>query len=604
MRAQSCFAPQAARKSAAGALLLAGSALVLVPLSPAQAQDVAPPTRDELAPPQLRDETRPATTLTIDGSMERTPCALDNPEYANINVNLIGVRFVGAEKAPDVTLVPTYQDYLGRELPLSVLCDIRSAANARLQAAGYLATVEIPAQRLSGGEAELRIVFGRLTALRVRGEAGPSEALVTSYLEPLTADEVFNTNRAERALLLTDDLPGLDVRLTLRPAAGGQPGDLVGEVAVLRRRGAIDFNVQNFGSRALGRIGGLLRGEIYDITGLGDRTSLSLFSTADFDEQQTVQLGHDFGIGGDGLRLGGQVTYSWTNPDLGLAGFDVKSETLFATLNASYPLRRSRSATHLATLGLDYVDQDVEINQVRLTRDRVRMAFLRLDSAVIDPASIGGAGGYTIYEPRLRAHGAIQLRQGLDVLGAAPDCRPAPLACILAGQSPARIEADPTPTVLRIEGQADFRPAPLFKLSMGVDGQFTRDPLPAFEEFAAGNYSIGRGYDPGSVLGDSGIGLSLEAAYGSLVPRSPTAFAWQPYVFTDMARAWNRDPSRRPFNPDRLWSAGGGLRFAWGSRLVADVTLAVPLTRPDLAQTRGDARLMFSLTTRLFPWSF
>lgn len=585
-------------------MLATVSAFSLTPLSTVRAQDVAPPTRDELAPPQLRDETRATTTLTIDGSMERTPCALDNPEYAAIRTTLTAVRFVGAEKAPDVALTPAYSEYLGRELPLSVLCDIRSAANARLQAAGYLATVEIPAQRLSGGEAEFRIVFGRLTALRVRGEAGPSEALVTSYLEPLTADEVFNTNRAERALLLADDLPGLDVRLTLRPAASGQPGDLVGEVAVLRRRGAIDFNVQNYGSKALGRIGGLLRGEVYDLTGMGDRTSLSLFSTADFDEQQTVQFGHDFAVGGSGLRIGGQATYSWTNPDLGLAGFDVTSETLFATLNVSYPLRRSRTATHVASLGLDYVDQDVEINDVRLTRDRVRMAFARLDSAFVDAASIGGAGGYTIYEPRLRAHGAIELRQGIVVFDAAPDCRPSPLGCILAGQSPARIEADPTPLLVRFDGQADFRPTPLFKMSLGVDGQFTGDPLPAFEEFAAGNYSIGRGYDPGSVLGDSGLGLSLEAAYGSLVPENSATFGWQPYVFTDVAWAWNRDPSRRPFNPDRLWSAGGGLRLSWGSRLVADVTLAVPLDRPDVAQGRGDARLMFSLTTRLFPWSF
>ena len=47
------------------------------------------------------------------------------------------------------------------------MADLQAASI--LQQAGYLATVEIPEQRLSNGEDELRIVFGRLTALRVRG---------------------------------------------------------------------------------------------------------------------------------------------------------------------------------------------------------------------------------------------------------------------------------------------------------------------------------------------------------------------------------------------------------------------------------------------------
>lgn len=583
------------------AALSAGAAALCFPAM-ALAQDV--PSRGELTPPQAREALRPPTTLTIDGAMERSPCALDAPDLAAIKVTLSSVRFAGAEKAPDVALAATYQDYVGRELPISVLCDVRAAANQRLQQAGYLATVEIPAQRLSNGEAEMRIVFGRISALRVRGDAGPSEQLVASYLEPLTQDEVFNSRRAERYLLLADDLPGVDVRLTLRPAAGGNPGDLVGDIAVVRRRGSLDLNIQNFGAKSLGRFGGLLRGELYDLTGLGDRTSLALFSTADFEEQQTVQLGHGFAIGGNGMRAFGQLTYSWTDPDLGLAGLDVESETLFASLGLSYPLQRSRSASHVLVGGFDLVDQDLEVNDLRLTRDRVRTVFLRLESSYADAGSIAGANGYTPFAPKLAMHGALELRQGIDVFDANPDCRANPLACITAGVAPNRIEADPTPLLARFDGQADYRPIPDLRFSLGMSAQFTRDPLPAFEEFSAGNYSIGRGYDPGSILGDSGYALSLEVGYGSLAPSGPQALAWEGYLFTDMAWAWNEDPSRSPLNPDRLWSAGAGLRFAYGSAMQADVAVAVPLEKPDFAATRGDVRLLVSLTTRLLPWRF
>ncbi|MBO6767625.1 MAG: ShlB/FhaC/HecB family hemolysin secretion/activation protein [Erythrobacter sp.] len=583
------------------AILLAGGAAVAVP-SVAYAQAV--PSRTELTPPQAREPVRPPTTLTIDGGMERSPCALDAPDLADIKVTLNSVRFVGAEKAPDVALDGAYRSYLGRELPISVLCDVRAAANQRLQRAGYLATVEIPAQRLSNGDAEMRIVFGRVTALRVRGDAGPSERLVAAYLEPITQDAVFNTRRAERYLLLADDLPGVDVRLSLRPAADGAPGDLVGDIAVIRRRGTLDFNVQNYGAKSLGRFGGLLRGEVYDITGLGDRTSVALFSTADFEEQQTVQLGHDFAIGGEGLRMFGQFTYSWTDPDLDLPGLDVESETLFATLGLAYPLQRSRSASHVLSGGFDFVDQDLTVNDLRLTRDRVRTVFLRLDSSYVDADSISGTNGYTAFEPRLGAFGAVEVRQGIDVFDASPDCRPNPGGCIAAGIAPNRIEADPTPLMVRVEGQADYRPLPALRFSLGMSAQFTGDPLPAFEEFAGGTYSIGRGYDPGSILGDNGYALSFEIGYGSLAPAGPRAVAWEGYLFTDMAWVWNEDPSRAPLNPDRLWSAGAGVRFAYGSAMQADVTLAVPLEKPDFAADRGDVRLLFSLTTRLLPWRF
>ena len=88
------------------------------------------------------------------------------------------------------------------------------------------------------------------------------------------------------------------------------------------------------------------------------------------------------------------------------------------------------------------------------------------------------------------------------------------------------------------------------------------------------------------------------------MPDGPQETAFQPYLFTDIAWAWNEDPSRKPANPDRLWSAGGGVRAVLGSSIQADAFVAVPLERPDLSPDRGDVRFMFSLTAKLFPWSY
>ena len=586
------------------------SALALglaIPATPAAAQavpQITPPNRTDLIPPELRrEEQRPQ--LTIDGDFERPPCALDRPEFADIRFTVGGAQFNGLDRVPGLSLDEAVADYRGRDVPVSVLCDIRAEANAILRRQGYLATVEIPEQSLADGVPDFNVVFGRLTSVRVRGDAGPSEKLVAAYLEKLTQAEVFNANQAERYLLLADDIPGLDVRLSLRPAAGGAPGDLIGEIAVLRSRGTLDLNVQNLGSRAIGRFGGVLRGEVYDLTGLGDRTSVAVFSTLDFTEQQTVQLGHDFRVGSEGLRIGGQLTWSTVNPSVGLAGFDVESETWFASINASYPLLRSRKHSLFADVGFDYVDQDVDLNNFGLTRDRVRMVYARLAGDLTDQQSVLRAGGYTPFEPKFRLRYAAEVRQGLDVFSASPDCRPNLLGCLVGGfVPPSRIEADPTPLLARMATGIEYRPQPLLAFSLDTQAQFTNDPLPAFEELAAGSFSIGRGFDPGAVLGDSGVLSAFEIRFGSQVPEKIEGFAFQPYLFNDLAFVWNEDPSRRPGNPDKLWSAGGGLRITWGKGLQGDFTLAVPIDRPDLAVTGGDVRFQFSLTARLFPWRY
>lgn len=580
----------------------AGSALAQQ--APSLAPAITPPNRTDLSPPEpRRKETK--VTIAIDGDLERVPCALDRLEFANIRFSVKGAAFEGLARVPGLSLDSAYASYVGRELPVSVLCDIRSEANAILRRAGYLATVEIPDQSLADGIPDFNVIFGRLTSVRVRGDPGPSEEVVGSYLKKLKAMSVFNSREAERYLLLADDLPGMDVRLSLRPAAGGAPGDLVGEIAVIRRRGSLDLNIQNLGSRAIGRFGGVLRGEIYDLTGLGDRTSISLFRTLDFTEQQTVQVGHDFRVGSEGLRVGGQLTWSTVNPSVGLAGFNVESETWFASLFASYPLVRSRRSSLVAAAGLDYVDQDVALNGFGLTRDRVRMVSVRLTGDMTDETSIQRIGNYSPYEPRFRLNYGLELRQGLGLISASSDCRQNPLACLLGGAvPPSRVEADPTPLLARLSAGLEYRPDPLVTFALDSHAQFSGDPLPAFEELAGGSFSTGRGYDPGALLGDSGVLSSFEIRYGSLAPRDVNGWALQPYVFSDVAFVWNEDPSRKPGNPDRLWSTGGGVRLKWSRGLQSDFVIAVPLERPELAPAKGDVRFLLSLTARLLPWRF
>ena len=567
----------------------------------AQSIPVAPPTREEVERVPVRPVPDRRARLEVESDLPAAPCTLDDPRYAEIRVRLDRVEYEGLRQIPPGLLADAHAGLLGTDQPVSVLCRIRDRATALLNRAGYLAAVEIPEQSLGDGEAQLRIVLGRIVAVRVRGEAGPSRRQLAAYLRRLTQDDVFNRDAAERHLLLAGDMPGYDVRLSLR-SAGTAPGELIGEVAVLRTSAAIVANVQNYGSDALGPVGGLVSAEYYGLTGLGDRTTLTAFTTADFHEQQTLQVGHDFLIGSDGLALSAQLTGSRGNPDVGLANVDVDSTTLIATLQLSYPFIRTRRETVRGAIGFDLVDQDVRINDLDLTRDRLRVLFGRLSVDAVDAGSLAYRDGYSPAEPRLAGRAFVEFRQGVDMFGASPDCRAAPLACLGAGRvPPSRILADPTGSVLRFAGSVEYRPHPQVVLVAEARAQRSDSGLLPFEEFSAGNFTIGRGYDPGTLLGDSGIGTSLELRFGRLAPATREEFTFQPYAFFETARVWNEDPTA---GDRRLSALGGGVRAVWGDRLQADITLAVPLERAGLQADRGDVRLLFTLTTKLLPWSF
>lgn len=591
------------RRRPTGRFFLLALPLALMPATPASAQEAPPaggaaPTREELEGQTARPPAPPPSQLQVEGGIERAPCALARPEYADIRFTPTEVLFEDLKGLSPADLRPAWEPFVGSEQPIAVVCEIRDRAATILRDAGYIASVEVPEQKIADGRVRFQVLMAKLVGIRVRGDAGRAERQIASYLEPLTGQEVFNRFTAERALLLASEIPGYSVRLALR-SAGGARGEVIGEVTVLHTPFLADFNVQNYGSRELGRWGAMLRGQAFGLTGLGDRTTLSFYSTADFDEQQTLQLGHDFRLGNDGLAVAGQFTYSWTHPDIGESAFDIRARTMFAGLEADYPFLRTQSETLRGAAGFEIIDQDVEINDLAFTRDHLRVVFARLTADVVDPRF--GQRRTRFDQPRWRVGGFVEARQGVDILGASERCGPGFGAC--GALPPSEPGADPTATVFRTAVTGEFRPVPLLTLAGNVRGQYANAPLLGFEQFSAGNYTVGRGYDPGSLRGDRGAGFQAELRYGSLVPRTRKSIAVEPFVFVDQAVAW-REVAGGSDARSELTSVGGGVRASIGDQFRLDLTLAAPLDRLPGETDKRDPRLLLSFTSRLWPWSF
>ena len=579
---------------------LLASAALLAPSAAAHAQaatQILPPTREEVTRPAPPPPVPRGPKLEVEGGVERAPCALDGPEYRSIHFVLRGAAFDGLEGMTPEQLASAYQPYVGHDVPISVVCDIRDRAATMLRNAGYVAAVQVPEQKIADGTVRFRVLMAHLTQVRVRGDATGAERIIAGYLNKLTRERVFNRYEAERYLLLASDLPGYTVRLTLRPA-GTVPGEVVGDVTVQRTPAYVDLNIEDGGSHELGPWGALARAELFGLTGLGDRTLLSVFTTPDLKEQQTVQLGHDFRAGPEGLGIGDTFTYAWARPSIPKS--TVLARTLLNTFDVSYPLVRRQAATIRASAGMDYVNQDVKLDGIRLTRDRLRVGYLRLgmDLSPVDTS------GLIASEPLWRLSSLLELRQGFHILGATNDCGPLGASCLGPGEvPPSRIEGRSDATVIRYTLYGELRPMPKLTFALGTRMQMAWKPLLSFEEFSAGNFTVGRGYDPGTLLGDRGFGSQAEIRFGRRTPTAVGKPAVEGYAFWDHAWIHNLDKLFIVAGSDHLDSVGGGARVNF-DRFVLDAAMAFPLTRVGIEDKRPSPRFLISLTTRLWPWSF
>jgi|SoimicmetaTmtLPB_FD_contig_111_47575_length_2834_multi_2_in_0_out_0_2 hemolysin activation/secretion protein len=564
--------------------------------SPVAAQAVAP-TREELTRPQLAPP--PAkSTLNVIGGVERSPCPLANPEFNDVRVTISNVDFHNLKGATPDEMRQTWAEYAGTEQPVSIICEIRDRAATYLRNKGYLAAVQVPTQRIENGQVRLELLYARVTTIRARGQTGGAEAKLAGYLSKLTQDEIFDRNRAERYLLLARDLPGYNVQLVLKPA-GTAPGEMIGEVNVIRRAYAVDAMVSNLAAKETGRWGGQLRAQAFGLTGLGDETTVSIYSTSDFKEQQILQASHSFRPGNEGLTISGQFTYAWSQPALEDVEDNLKSKTLFASLGAAYPLIRTQEKNLTLGAGFDFVNQKTDL-LIPIARDRLRVLWARADFDAVDLRS---------RRPKWRVSGTLELRHGIDVFDASETC---PQSGCSDGSTPqARIDADPTAMVVRFNGTAELGLFNSLAVAVSPRAQYAFDKLLSFEQFTLGNYTVGRGYEPSIITGDSGVGVAVELRGPRLSPFQRMPLSIQPYAFGDAAWAWTRgslledQPGAHWHDPRHLKSVGAGVRGEFGDRAAIDMSLAVPIDEAGLLNERRKPgpRFLLTLTTRLLPWS-
>jgi hemolysin activation/secretion protein len=137
-----------------------------------------------------------------------------------------------------------------------------------------------------------------------------------------------------------------------------------------------------------------------------------------------------------------------------------------------------------------------------------------------------------------------------------------------------------------------------FAASITLAGQKSASALLSGEEFAVGGARFGRGYDPSEITGSNGAAGVVELQYNDLVPGLGPELTYQLYGFGDFGVVWTDDFIAGGVRKDSLASAGGGVRFGWGGKYLAEVEVAKPLTRGVASEGNSNdlVRVFFRLT--------
>ena len=560
------------------AIFRTGIALVMASTTaaPALAQ-VAPsgaaPTRDELLEQIAPGRAPRPETGDLEAFEEpaEPPPAL--PESSALSFVLQGLRIENATVYAEDELRPVYEPYLGTEVSLGELREIANRIEALYRDDGYVATrVIIPPQAIADGVPVLEVFEGRIILYEINGDIGPVKEQIARLLDNLLTGEPARWSELERYLLLARDLPGISLTGTLRSAGDTAPGGVILVVDTARKPVDGFLSLQNRNAEATGTFALSGGGALNAQTRLAERIGGAALLALEVPEEVSGYLIYEQSLGNEGLRGRISGIHSYSEPKDLLEDLGLTTQTTLLNAELEYPVVRSRRFSLWTRGGIDYEDQHTTFGEddALLFDDQLTVAHAGARGVWLPPL-----GGITQFD--------VELRQGLDEFGARASSKP---------------DASVDFTLLR--GTLSHRQPvpPFFEIFAELRGQRSNEPLPNLEEMPLGELTVGRGYEPGSLVGDSGFAGTLELRYFP-----PGLEAWwlnslQVFGFVDYGRVEDiGNPTLSPEGYEELASAGFGVRFQLLDTFYGDFYYAQPMTRAlSTAERRPNGGVKFTLT--------
>lgn len=479
-------------------------------------------------------------------------------------------RVIGSTLVPSSEIQETLKPWLDREITFADLEDAMQALADLYQKHGWYARPQLPEQDLVDGVLTIQIIESRLGEVKIDDSAGAriSSSFVTkSMTSRQRLGEPLNLNDMERAILVLNDTPGIQVSTAM--AAGDQLGttDLIAKVEP-RRWWGLSASADNFGSRSTGYGRLALNGNADNPFGIGDQITANYIGSLG---TQFGRLGYSIPVGYDGLRLGlnySALRYktigSYADPVLQYGTARI------AQLAATYPVIRSAGRNINASLTLDrklYFNASKNVSgeplaninspnaqpgvEVPISNKNITVAALTFNGDQFD--SLGGGGA--VYWNASANLGNLNLESSPPIYIYADSL----------GPNAAGRYSKFTASLSRLQ-----RLTQNTTLWLSWQGQLSSKNLDSSEDFSLGGPQGVRAYPNYEAQGDQGMLGTIELRYG-FAPN------WQASAFFDAGRIQvNRNGWTNSFSPNlyNLYGAGVGVTYTMPGRLSARAMVA------------------------------
>jgi hemolysin activation/secretion protein len=278
--------------------------------------------------------------------------------------------------------------YQGRQYELEQLRQIADIVADAYREAGWLVRVSLPKQEVKDGVVKLHIVEAAFGKTIVQGsQTRVDPAMLKAMVEAAqTTGQPVQTQSIDRALLLLDGLPGLNVAGNL--VEGQEPGQTDLLLGVADRAGVTgDISLANTGARSTGANHALANLNINSPLYLGDQLQIMALKSQGSDFERlawTVPVGYDgLRVGVHGTRLAYKLVGDFAN----LNGYGT---ALGQGLDLSYPWLRSQASNVNLSVSYDNKRFDNNANGVSASHYGINVLNLGVNASESDDWQGGG----------------------------------------------------------------------------------------------------------------------------------------------------------------------------------------------------------------------
>jgi hemolysin activation/secretion protein len=515
---------------------------------------------------QVPDETPAAAPPAAPATTP--PDAVATEPAESVPKSLEVARFVIDDAYPDVAAAARRIFAPLRNRPLTI-AEIRAAA-ARLQRAyiehGHLFTrVDVPSLDVPrGGELRIQVVHGFIESIDAEGVPETVRPLVLRYVAPLVGRRSVTTASYQRAVLLANGLPSVNLRASFRP--GTADGATILVLKGSYRAFATSLGVDNYLPSILGRTSATLSTAYNPASRSVEQVFLTASAGVDVDPllsdspHRYFETGFRSALGTSGAEFELRYLWAMTNPPLGVdandtgnAFIDTAAAFRRVSLRLSYALLKNVATSVNLSAGYDATAEFQLENPVTNSLYADHLRVLRFGVAASHDFSTGTEAGLE-----------IELSQGIDAFGSRSPSQATPSVPLS--------QPGASDVFTKWELNASLRQAlgAGFSFDWRAHGQYVgARPLLLAEKFTLGGPADLSAYDFSFFSGDRGYVVRAEVQHLLDLAHGPASTLFQSYVFAARGEVLNLAPLGPERGAEIGNAAGFGFRASIGREAAA-----------------------------------